>query len=597
MLSINLENQVKKTYLIFGILLLTSCSINGGIENKIVRIHDIQGCSHFSPYEGQKVNSVEGVVTHKLSNGFTIQDYEPDGDRCSSEGIFVFTKDYPMVMPGDLVSVSGIVAEFTSGDDDDFNLSQTEIVEPEIKIIQSDHPIPETIVIDEIADLMPLEIIDNDGMTDFDIEEDGLDFFESLESMLVEIDNGIVVASRNAYNEIVILPESLVDFNIISQSVAILKNEFDQNPERITIKLPSSNEQNIRLGDRLSTPIIGVMDYSYGSFKLLSINNFEFSPNNLGEETFQHHNQGLTIATYNLENLSLFNEHKRFTKFANQIVNNLSSPDLIILNEVMDDSGSEDDGEVSAEKNIEKLINEIRAQGGPDYLYSDSPPTNNQDGGIEGGNIRSVLLYRSDRDISLAAEDLSTDTISFIDGQFFIPENPLRIGEFSENFINSRKPTVWLMEHNGLQFIVLGVHLVSQTANSPEWGRLQPPQENEEQKRINQANFINQFVEALLREQEDIFIIIAGDMNDDPWSKTIIDLCGDDFINTAEQEQETERYSYIFEGNAQQLDYILVSNNWIDHVIQSKFLHLNTIQDHEHQVSDHDPVIIEIDIP
>ena len=60
-----------------------------GIEG--LRIHDIQGRQHLSPYRNSLVAGVPGVVTATRFNGFFVQDPRPDKDSRTSEGIFVFT--------------------------------------------------------------------------------------------------------------------------------------------------------------------------------------------------------------------------------------------------------------------------------------------------------------------------------------------------------------------------------------------------------------------------------------------------------------------------------------------------------------------------
>ena len=47
----------------------------------------------------------------------------------------------------------------------------------------------------------PTEILDDDGLTSFDPNTDGLDFYESLEGMRVTIDAPLVVANTNGNGE------------------------------------------------------------------------------------------------------------------------------------------------------------------------------------------------------------------------------------------------------------------------------------------------------------------------------------------------------------------------------------------------------------
>ncbi len=576
--------------LIFG---LTACVASRQNDQLQLEIHDIQGCSHISPFDGQQVYDIRGIVTHKLSNGFTIQTMEPDDLSCSSEAVFVFTKEYPGVMVADLVSVDGIVDEFIDGNPEELNLSQTEIINPRYKVIDSSNVLPDPIIIDELEGQIPVKIIDNDGMSEFDPTEDGLDFYESLESMLVQVRNAMVVAPRNDYGEITILPDNFVTDNIISSQGTILNSKEDANPEKIMVKLPTQFHDDVNAGDLLGMPLTGVVDYSYGNYKLLAFSPVEFQRKSTQIEPFVSVSNGLTLATYNLENLSPLDESKKFTSIAKHIVKILNSPDVLVLNEVMDNSGSADDGVVKADKTILKLLEAIQKTGGPDYLFSDTSPFNNQDGGLEGGNIRTVLLYRSDRGINLDQSNSAMKRISFKDGRFTFTQNPILIGENSSVFNGTRKPWIWLLSRNGSQFIVVGVHLTSQGANNPEWGSQQPPEKPEEGQRIKQAQLISEQLNAIISLNPNIPVFIAGDMNDLPWSESLLTLTQNGFFNTADTDSPEENYSYIFEGNAQELDYILVNKNLADRILQARFIHVNSFLDYSDAISDHDPMIIE----
>jgi predicted extracellular nuclease len=269
---------------------------------------------------------------------------------------------------------------------------------------------------------------------------------------------------------------------------------------------------------------------------------------------------------------------------------------VLVLNEISDNSGSVDDGVVEADKTVKKLLEAILKAGGPAYSYSDNPPNNNQDGGLEGGNIRTILLYRNDKGITLDQESSQTNKITVNNRTLFFSENPLFIGNQSAEFYGTRKPRVWLLSQDNNQFIVVGAHLTSQGANSPDWGNLQPPQKPEETKRINQAQMIYEQMREISQLNPQLPIFVIGDMNDLPWSKTVSNLSQDLFFNTAEIEKPEERYSYIFEGNAQELDYIFVNKNLADNVIQARFIHVNSFLDQSESISDHDPVIIEFDL-
>ena len=86
---------------------------------ELVAIHDIQGSGDASPLVGQTV-AIEGVVVGDYEGaspnlrGFYVQeqDADADGDPATSEGIFVFHGSEDTVNLGDLVMVTGTVAEF-----------------------------------------------------------------------------------------------------------------------------------------------------------------------------------------------------------------------------------------------------------------------------------------------------------------------------------------------------------------------------------------------------------------------------------------------------------------------------------------------------
>lgn len=114
----------------------------------ITPIHDIQSNGSTSPLVGQTV-SIRGIVVGDFENsptitnlsGFYVQeeDADVDADPATSEGIFVFegvnTNDDVQV--GDLVTVTGTVAEFVSS-----GSSLTQLTSPTIVKNSTGNPIP-----------------------------------------------------------------------------------------------------------------------------------------------------------------------------------------------------------------------------------------------------------------------------------------------------------------------------------------------------------------------------------------------------------------------------------------------------------------------
>ncbi|HET6947603.1 MAG TPA: hypothetical protein VFJ45_07305, partial [bacterium] len=57
----------------------------------------------------------------------------------------------------------------------------------------------------------------------------------------------------------------------------------------------------------------------------------------------------------------------------------------------------------------------------------------------------------------------------------------------------------------------------------------------------------------------------------------------------------SEQYSYVFDGNSQTLDHIVVSNNLFDHfMFVYDVVHVNS--EFPDQASDHEPQVVRLDL-
>lgn len=103
--------------------------------------------------------------------------------------------------------MNGFVSEYYAGGYSAGNLSTTQLGSPEITVISSGNPLPAATAVGTGGRIPPNMIIDNDSTGDvndtpnFDPEEDGIDFYESFEAILLQVNNAIVVGS-NRYGEI-----------------------------------------------------------------------------------------------------------------------------------------------------------------------------------------------------------------------------------------------------------------------------------------------------------------------------------------------------------------------------------------------------------
>ena len=154
------------------------------------------------------------------------------------------------------------------------------------------------------------------------------------------------------------------------------------------------------MGDWFDQPLTGILDYSFGNFKLELTQTPSFQPGHLDKEIAPAPKPGeLSLASMNVQNLDPGDGKARFDAYARLIVDNLRTPDIISLDEIQDNNGLTDDLVTDASQTYRMLIDAIKSAGGPTYDFRDIPPERNQDGGEPGGNIRVGFLFRTDRGI------------------------------------------------------------------------------------------------------------------------------------------------------------------------------------------------------
>lgn len=315
-----------KLIFLLGAILLAACNSLPGPQGINVRsgisIHDIQGAGHISPLNGKEVKGIQGIVTAIRNDGFYIQENQPDGNYATSEGLLVTTQKSPSVHIGDEVILDGIIDEYVPGGISTGNLSITSLRNPQIKIIGNEKPIPPLVIIGEKGRIPPKEKIDSDRMTLFNPEIDGLDFFESLESMMVQVNDAVVVGPTNQYKEVVILADKGRNTGLLSSRGSLVIRESDFNPERIIIDDLFQSIPDLKVGDRIEKPLVGIVDYSFGNFKIQVNSRLIYSGSELKPQSVPMAKPGeLTIATLNVNNLDPLDGVKRFDQFANILVN------------------------------------------------------------------------------------------------------------------------------------------------------------------------------------------------------------------------------------------------------------------------------------
>ncbi|MDM9581084.1 endonuclease [Nostoc sp. GT001] len=283
----------------------------------------------------------------------------------------------------------------------------------------------------------------------------------------------------------------------------------------------------------------------------------------------------LTITTFNVENLDPKKENVskvdggsarnvdddvkngKFAALANQIVTNLEAPDIIALQEVQDNDGAELSSVVDATLTANTLISSIQSVGGPAYKYREIPPQNGLDGGQPGGNIRVGFLFNPQRVKLQKLERFADDPA----------------------FLKSRKPLVGEFTFNDIPITLINNHFASKSGGAAS-----------DPKRIQQATIVNKFVENRLTTDPNANIVVLGDLNDTPDSQAIKILEGNQLKNLVNKIPQDDRFSYVFRGNKEQIDQILITPNLFNNGNpEINAVHVNA--GISRVVSDHDPVI------
>jgi endonuclease/exonuclease/phosphatase family metal-dependent hydrolase len=418
--------------------------------------------------------------------------------------------------------------------------------------------------------------------------------------MLVEVQNAIVVGTKR-FDEIQIVGDNGANATTLSPRGTIVISDGDFNPERIIIDdAIIANEPFASVGYAFTDIVTGVMDYSFGNFKLL--NAVPLPPLTSGgllSETSPLVGTAdqLTVASFNVLNLDPGDS--TFAGLADEIVNYLNAPDIIGLQEIQDNNGATNDGTVDASLTYMTLITAVLDAGGPQYEFRDIAPVDLADGGEPGGNIRVGFLFRPDRVTFVdrpggTATNATTPTMGANGVELTF--SPGRIQPNDAAFSNSRKPLAAEFIFNGHTVFVVANHFNSKGGDDPLFGSTQPPVLGSEAQRIQQAQIVHDFVDSVLTLAADANVIVLGDLNDFQFSLPLQTLKGSILDNLTEHLAANEQYTYIFDGNAQALDHILATFDLADFA-DIDVVHVNVEYDASVHPTDHDPVLARFSLP
>jgi len=574
----------------------------------LTSIMAIQGAGHTSPLLGEMVMT-EGVVTAVDSNGFYLQDVNGDDDPATSDALLVFTGAAPEVTVGQLLRLTGEVGEFTPGGSRSRNLSTTQLGGATIELI-GNAELPAPVIMGLAGRPAPTENIDDDAFASFDPDSDGIDYFESLEAMRVTVPQPLAIAATNRFGELFTVADGGTAATGLSERGTLNIAPDDFNPEKIQIDVDSGVLADFELpsvaaGAALAD-VTGVIGYGFGNFEVIPTQAFAVLQPSALQPSIGDVERGegrLTVATYNVLNLDANDADEddggdsdvadgRFQTIAGHIVSNLGSPAIVALQEIQDDNGSVNDEVTSAEATLQALADAVSAAGGPAYAIVDTPglvPASV--GGQPGGNIRVAYLYDP------ARVELLGEAMPLVDpaDQAVDVMNP---------FFGSRIPLVVEFRVGERTLTLVNAHLSSKGGSAPILGLAQPFEALQEDIDVNgslderrlQAAAIAAFVAERLGADERAAIMVLGDLNEFEFVSPVQDLLGAQLVNTTEAIDERERYSFIFQGNSQQIDHVLVSPAIADGA-DVDVVHVNVeFPASAARGSDHDPVLVSIEL-
>lgn len=604
---------------------------------KELPIAKVQGEGNSSPVVGQNLK-VTGVVTARTRTGFFLQtpDDKADADKNTSEGLFVFTRTEPPAEAdiGNFVTVTGTVEEFRR-DNEPLALTVTELSmrkdRDEIKIVSKLNPLPK-----------PIVLVASDFMSNTP------DCLEKYEGMRVQVDEMTVSAPTGGRVDIktftsvsdgafwgVLKPvprpfrepgRDIREFTSPAEKEKFQKAYpkaaiYDSNPAVIRVdcddQIPSLTQRLVP--NKCEFPamaevkgLTGVLHYGYARYTLLTDPDNRFTagtstkPNPLPVPTARQ----FVVAGMNLENF--FDDQddpdikeevampeafaRRLQKISLAIRDFMQSPDVIGVVEVEN---------LAALKRLAAKLNaDTVAAGKSDPKYEAYLIDGNDGRGIDNGFLAK------------------TSRVKVIETKQFGKDDKYKNPDTKEdNFVNDRPPLMLRASIEDsktgqpFEFTVIVNHLKSFLGyNDPK------QQENVRLKKKLQAEFLAKLVQARQTANPKENIILLGDFNSYQFNDGIMDQIGtiigkpavkeavliasDDLVNPdltdlVEAIGVPQRYSYVYDGNAQALDHIIISENLRKHTTGFGFARINADYPEAYRndagrierFSDHDPAI------
>lgn len=571
------------------------------VDRAPMTVARLQGAGHRSPLEGSRVWDVPGVVTaverDPRGAGFFLESLRPDDDPATSEGIFVSWPGVASLEPGLAVSVSGRVEEPTQPK----GLPVTRLAASSVVPLDLPAELPPPARPFARGPVPP--VVDDDALARFEPTSDALDFWESLEGMRVEVPAGAVVGPSSRRGDFVLRPDGSPETARTAVG-GVLLPESGPSLDRVFVSRPFAGEPAaVDVGARVDAPFVGIVDYAWSTYRVRPL----AAPATTAAASacdvttsLRGDRRRLTVASFNVENLSVAGPSERFARIGERIAKSMLAPDVVALEEVQDDSGpaGKGDGVVTSKRTLAALVEAVVAAGGPRYEAVWIDPVEGREGGQPGGNIRVALLLNPAR-VTLvrrgAAGPLDATAPEGTGKDLRLTLSPGRVAPASEAFSPTdgegvRRSLAVELLFRGTKLFVVANHLSSKSDDDRAFGSVQPPRAPTVARRLAQAREVRAFARSLLAADPKARVVLLGDLNDFEHSEAVRLLSAPPLENLVERIPAPSRYTFNFEGASQVLDHVVVSPA-LAREAEIEILHLNSDCSDEKRTSDHDPVV------
>jgi hypothetical protein len=591
-------------------------------EPELIPIHDVQGPGDSSPLvglaviiEGVVVGDFQGTATDDQFTGFHVQeqDGEVDADPMTSEGIFVYAPGAVDVAIGDVVTVTGTVAEF-------FGLTEiNEVTSIEVGGSGSVSATPVALPVTSVGEWEKYEGMLVTFPQDLYITE----FFN-----FDRFGEVVLATSRQFQATQIELPGS-PEAAAITAANALARISLDdgqggQYP--VFTRHPAGGEftleHRFRGGDIIRN-LIGVVDFAFGNYKIQPTQGADYDAINPRADAPDVGPASIKVASFNVLNLfthlddgvndicgptgldecrgaDTAEEYERqLTKIVAGIIG--TGADVLGLQEIENDI--RDDEPVYPNRAHDPVLalvealnaiegDETWAWAGEASYYNDYP-------------VRNEIIYRT-----ASVTPIGTP-VALEDPAFDDPasgDDPVGRPPLAQTFADG----------NGEVFTVVTNHFKSKGSSC---GSLGDPDTGDGSgncnlTRVAQSEALLNFVAELQASTHDNDVLIIGDLNSYAKEAPISALEDGGYTNLLALYDGPWEYTYVFDGQLGNLDHALGSASILLQVTGTAAWHINSdepdILDYDTSIkkdpqdalyepnafraSDHDPVIVGLDL-